>query len=139
MAQGVVGQLRPAGIAAACLTPGNRWPLADILQAEASWLPSAYDVCAECLVCALQADGAVPAKRHSSGEPAAPAAPCPAASAEQLALQQLLMAGPATLLQAQAAGLGGVLPGSYAGFIGFPGYVGVDTLLSGQAWASLWH
>ena len=88
---------------------------------------------------ALQADGAVPAKRHSSGEPAAPAAPCPAASAEQLALQQLLMGGPASLLQAQAAGLGGVLPGSYAGFMGFPGYVGVDTLLSGQAWAFLWH
>ena len=88
---------------------------------------------------ALQADGAVPAKRHSSGEPAAPAAPCPAASAEQLALQQLLMAGPASLLQAQAAGLGGVLPGSYAGFMGFPGYVGVDTLLSGQARAFVWH
>ena len=49
------------------------------------------------------------------------------------------MAGPASLLQAQAAGLGGVLPGGYAGFMGFPGYVGVDTLLSGQAWAYRWH
>ena len=91
------------------------------------------------VVVPLQADGAVPAKRHSSGEPAAPAAPCPAASAEQLALQQLLMAGPASLLQAQAAGLGGVLPSSYAGFMGFPGYVGMDTLLSGQARAIVWH
>ena len=80
-----------------------------------------------------QADGAVPAKRHSSGEPAAPAAPYAGAAAEQLALQQLLMANPAALLQAKAAGLGGMLPGGYAGFMGFPGYMGVDTLLSGQA------
>ncbi|KAK9837012.1 hypothetical protein WJX81_006868 [Elliptochloris bilobata] len=77
-------------------------------------------------------DSTTSAKRHQTVEPAAPSCAIPPA-AEQLALQQMLMAGPAALLQAQAAGLGGMLPGGFAGFPGFLGYAGVDTLLGGQA------